>query len=339
MAYPTAQPGLGTSDSDSASEAASRADSGHLVSVRKQWQNLRNRLSTESKHESTEKARGQVKPPSNAEAGKRGQSQYAQFLHRSSVGPPADQVDSQPLLRRSSSLGAPGNRDDGPADAPPSSAAGGDSRRLRNPAPAWEPAAAATDAGLNAPKMERQHSRVYSVAAHQSADGDCDSADHVQEVASHREQMTGVARSQAEGAAGDASQPQARPQLERKSFERQLTFQEMLRQQIQVRFSAVLLRHLLACSKKFYRTAVTCDWFSRLAPSVEVRIEVFFSFLFVVTSCLQASPPLCARLCIKAYCSSTIHLQQPGQGFACSSAPHFWVSSLPPYWVKKCPVG
>ncbi|KAL3134982.1 hypothetical protein ABBQ32_007937 [Trebouxia sp. C0010 RCD-2024] len=251
MPSPFAQQGRNMFDSGSASgaasnsafEAASRGGSGHLripsVGGRQTFQT---RLSLDAKPDSTatDKARRQVKPPSNAEAGKRGQSQYAQFLHRSSVGPPINQdTDSQPLLRRSSSLGAASNRNANPSDAQPSSPFGTAVASIlpgsfRSPTPASGPVEAAVDAaGLNVPRMERQPSRVYAVAAHQSDDGDCDSADHVQEAASHREQMSGVAEGQAGGAAGVPHQPQARPLVKRKPPERQLTFQEMLRQQIE----------------------------------------------------------------------------------------------------------
>lgn len=252
MPSPRAQQGLHRSNSDSAAGAASNSPFGAAsrgdsrppsVGGRQSFQNC---PAPEGKAESTatDKATRQVKPPSNAEAGMRGQSQYAQFLHRSSVGPPANQdTDSQPLLRRSSSLGAANKRNAKPSDAQPSSPFAQALATilpgsLRSPTPASGPVEAAVDAaGLDAQKMERQPSRVYAVAAHQSADGDCDSADHVQEAASHREQMLGIGGGQPGGAAGVAYQPQAHPQVERKPPERQLTFQEMLRQQIEVRFS------------------------------------------------------------------------------------------------------
>ncbi|KAL3146741.1 hypothetical protein ABBQ38_014726 [Trebouxia sp. C0009 RCD-2024] len=248
MPSPRAQQGLHRSNSDSAAGAASNSPFGAAsrgdsrppsVGGRQSFQNC---PAPEGKAESTatDKATRQVKPPSNAEAGMRGQSQYAQFLHRSSVGPPANQdTDSQPLLRRSSSLGAANKRNAKPSDAQPSSPFAQALATilpgsLRSPTPASGPVEAAVDAaGLDAQKMERQPSRVYAVAAHQSADGDCDSADHVQEAASHREQMLGIGGGQPGGAAGVAYQPQAHPQVERKPPERQLTFQEMLRQQIE----------------------------------------------------------------------------------------------------------
>ena len=171
------------------------------LSTEKQRQNLPSSLLPGVRLNSADRPGPQIKPTSKAEAGKRGQSQYAQFLHRSSIEVPLTQEgDHQPLLRRSSSLGATGNRE--PAES---------------------------DSGGRAQNLERQPSRVHFVPAHQSADGDCDSADHVQEAASHREQMSGAAEGECP--------PQARPQLQRKSLDRQLTFQEMLRQQIQVSFS------------------------------------------------------------------------------------------------------
>ena len=256
MPSPTAQQGrdMFSSDSasraasDSASEAASRGDFGQLriPSMGKQ-QNFQKRRSPEAKPActATDKARDQVKPPSNAEAGQRGQSQYAQFLHRSSVGLPTNQnTDSQPLLRRSSSLGAASKRDAKPSDAQPSSLFSKavasilpGKHRSFTPAAKQVTTAAQADDDMNAQKLERQpSSRVHAVAAHQSSDGDCNSADLAQEAASHREQMSGVVGGQAGGAAGAASQPQACPQPKRKPPERQLTFQEMLRQQIEVRF-------------------------------------------------------------------------------------------------------
>lgn len=195
MASSEAPQGCSTSQSGSASQAASDSASGSAsnavseplgrLSTEKTRQDLLNILPPDAGPDSTDGSRGRVKPSSNAEAGKRGQSQYAQFLRRSSVEAPiAQEGDGQPLRRRSSSLGA--------------------------------------DQSL-ALNLERQPSKVHFVPAHQSADGDSDSADHVQEAASHREQMSGVA--------GDSQAP---PQLQRKSLDRQLTFQEMLRQQIQV---------------------------------------------------------------------------------------------------------
>ena len=306
MPSPTAQQGRDMFNSDSASraasdstsEAASRGDSGHLriPSMGKQ-QSFQKRRSPASKPDctATDKARDQVKPPSNAEAGQRGQSQYAQFLHRSSVGPPTNQdIDSQPLLRRSSSLGAASRRDAKPSDAQPSSLFSKavasilpGKRRSLTPASEQVTAAAEADDDINAQKLERQpSSRVHAVAAHQSSDGDCDSADHVQEAASHREQMAGVVGGQTGGAAGAASQPQACPQPKRKPPERQLTFQEMLRQQIEVSFmlrtclrsnpsrttrltpTRPLLLLLPAISRQFHGTTATYGWLPRLATSV-----------------------------------------------------------------------
>lgn len=198
MAPPEAQQGHSTFQSGSASQAVADSASGSAsnavseplgrLSTEKTRQDLLNILPADAGPAFADGSRGQVKPSSNAEAGKRGQSQYAQFLRRSSVEAPiAQEGDGQPLRRRSSSLGA--------------------DQRLE----------------ARALHLERQPSKVHFVPAHQSADGDSDSADHVQEAASHREQMSGV-----------AADSQAPPQLQRKSLDRQLTFQEMLRQQIQV---------------------------------------------------------------------------------------------------------
>ena len=186
--------------SASASTSAASAASGH-AGTEKQKQSFPSSLPPSVRLDSADKSGAQIKPTSKAEAGKRGQSQYAQFLRRSSIEMPSThEGDDQPLLRRSSSLGAASRR---------------------------EPVGPASEA--RSQNLERQPSRVHSIPAHQSADGDSDSVDHVQEAASHREQMSGVA--------GSESQPQARPQLQRKSLDRQLTFQEMLRQQIQVSLS------------------------------------------------------------------------------------------------------
>lgn len=211
MASPEAQHGHNTFPSGSLSRAtpestsalAARAAIGHLgrLSTEKQQQNLPSSLLAGARLDSADRPGAQIKPTSKAEAGKRGQSQYAQFLRRSSIEVPLTQdADDQPLLRRSSSWGAASNRD--PAEF---------------------------ESGARAQNLERQSSRVHFVLAHQSADGDCDSADHVQEAASHREQVSGAAEGEC--------QPQARPQLQRKSLDRQLTFQEMLQQQIQVTLS------------------------------------------------------------------------------------------------------
>ena len=209
MAAPEAQQGHNTFPSGSVSRAsestsasAASAASGHLgkLNTEKQRQNLPSSLLPGVRLNSADRPGAQIKPTSKAEAGKRGQSQYAQFLRRSSIEVPLTQEEvDQPPMRRSSSWGAASNKE--PAES---------------------------DSGARAQNLERQPSRVYFVPAHQSADGDCDSADHVQEAASHREQMA--------GAAEGGCQPQARPQLQRKSLDRQLTFQEMLRQQIQVSF-------------------------------------------------------------------------------------------------------
>ena len=210
MASPEAQQGhntlpsgsLSPPTSGSTSASAARAASGNLgkLNTEKQRQNLPSSLLPGVRLDSADRPGAQIKPTSKAETGKRGQSQYAQFLRRSSIEVPLTQEeDDQPLLRRSSSWGAASNRE--PAEY---------------------------DSGARAQNLERQPSRVYFVPAHQSADGDCDSADHVQEAASHREQMAGAAE---EGC-------QAQPQLQRKSLDRQMTFQEMLRQQIQASFSS-----------------------------------------------------------------------------------------------------
>lgn len=198
MASPEAQQGLSTFRSGSASQTVPDSSSGSAsnavseplgrLSTERTRQALPNILPSAAGPDSTDASRDPVKPSTNAEAGQRGQSQYAQFLRRSSVEAPIAQgEDGQPLRRRSSSLGAD------------HSSAG------------------------RALNLERQPSKVHSVPAHQSGDGDSNFADHVQEAASHREQMSGVA--------GDSQAP---PQLQQKSLDRQLTFQEMLRQQIQV---------------------------------------------------------------------------------------------------------
>ena len=204
MTSPEPQQSHRTLPSGSASQAtftsAASAASGH-AGTDKQQQSFPSSLPPGVRLDSTDISGAQIKPTSKAEAGKRGQSQYAQFLRRSSIEMPSThEGDDQPLLRRSSSLGAASRR---------------------------EPVGPASES--RSQNLERQPSRVHSIPAHQSADGDSDSVDHVQEAASHREQMSGVA--------GGESQPQARPQLQRKSFDRQLSFQEMLRQQIHVSLS------------------------------------------------------------------------------------------------------
>lgn len=204
MASPIAHQGYDTSGLASGSGVASSSafkpasENQGMLSKGMQQQNFQNCMPLDGKPCPSGTSEGQIKASSKPEAGKRGQSQYAQFLHRSSIETPKDEEgDAQPLLRRSSSLGAASNRE--PAD------------------PSWK-----------AQKLERQPSRVHFVAAHQSADGDSDSADHVQEAASHREQMSGSIRGQAGDGGCQTHQPQP------KFFDRQLTFQEMLHQQIQV---------------------------------------------------------------------------------------------------------
>ena len=200
MESPEPQQRHNTSPLGSASQAtsasAASAASEHLGKLcTEKQQNFPSSLSAGVKLDSTERPGPQLKPTSKAEAGKRGQSQYAQFLRRSSIEMPSTHEGKDPsLLRRSSSWGAASNR---------------------------EPADPASEA--RAQSLERQPSRVHFVPAHQSADGDSDSVEQVQEAASHREQMS--------RAPGGWSQPQPR---QRKSLDRQLTFQEMLRQQIQV---------------------------------------------------------------------------------------------------------
>ena len=175
-------------------------------------------------------------PAVQPEAGKRGQSQYAQFLRRSSVEmPQGAQTDSAPLCRRSSSMepaSAVGVSPQGdPPHSPFATAAGvnSEAKEFATTVAAGNTAAVARS-GAQGQKLHRKPSRVHFVAAQQSADGDSDSADHVQEAVSHREQVSGAAEAQED-----------RPQLQQRSLDRRLTFQEMLRQQIQVCYTVCYL--------------------------------------------------------------------------------------------------
>ena len=227
MALPSTKQG----DDTSKTTLAPRSTSISLgrLSIEKQSALFQKHLPSAAKPEMGDNAVSLLKPPAKPEAGKRGQSQYAQFLRRSSIDIPEDCPSNAQLLdRRSASMDAPESRDMQLYEAQLSSPFAAAAAKRRPDDVAAATAAADSDAAVGsgrAPsqKLERRPSRVHFVAAQQSADGDCESADHVQEAASHREQMADAANEQEE-----------RPQRQRKSLDRQLTFQEMLRQQIQV---------------------------------------------------------------------------------------------------------
>jgi len=203
-------------------------------------QNLPADAKSDLAHQSSEQPQPSDKAPTGGpmEAGKRGQSQYAQFLRRSST----DLSHDRDTGNDSNEAQANGR--------PPTAAPTSPSAQQASPTAGASAAAAAAKGGAQTQKLERKNSRVHFVPSHAAEHGEASASECVQEAASHREQMMEQAsQQQAQQPEAQqtqhawqpqhAQQAQQRAQPEQKQSQgRQLhskpSFQEILRQQIEV---------------------------------------------------------------------------------------------------------
>ena len=193
------------------------------------------------------------------EAGKRGQSQYARFLQRSSIDMGQANLDLQqsgmePRRQSSSQQQADTEVASGlPATAASAAALAGSQLPTASPPAQQASTTGADKSGPEAQRLERRPSRVHFVPSHAVQQTAAPATDSVQEAASHGEQMPGLqqaslqaqelqqaqhAQQEAQHAQQEAQQEQREPQQPAQPEQRQTnakrTFQEILREQLQV---------------------------------------------------------------------------------------------------------
>ncbi len=217
------------------------------------------------------------------EAGKRGQSQYAQFLRRSS----ADLGQAHSDLQQTDVATPQHSSDQQRADtevasgqyATATSAAALAGSKLPTASPSAQQAGitAVVKSGPEEQRLERRTSRVHFVPSHAVQQAAVSAADSVQEAASHGKQMPGLqqasmqaqeqeqaqhaqqeaqhAQQQAQHAQQEAQHaqqaqqgPQQLAQPEQRQTSAKRTFQEILREQLQVCGSRVFDHARGSCS-------------------------------------------------------------------------------------------
>ncbi|DBA73193.1 TPA: hypothetical protein ACH3X1_011269 [Trebouxia sp. C0004] len=187
------------------------------------------------------------------EAGKRGQSQYSQFLRRSSAdmgqANPDVQQSGMELPRRSNDQWQADTEMASAQSATATAAAALVVSKLPTATPSAQQASttAVVKSGPEEQKLEKRPSRVHFVPSHIVQQTALSAADSVQEAASHGEQMMGPQQAslqaqepqQAQHAqqeaqhAKQAHQGQQPTQPEQRQTNAKRTFQEILRQQLQ----------------------------------------------------------------------------------------------------------
>jgi len=191
-------------------------------------------------------------PGGTTEAGKRGQSQYAQFLRRSSADMGQAKPDLQQfgmeLPRRSIDSWQPDRilASGQSATTTPAAALAGGKLPTASPSAQQASTTAAAKSGPEEQRLERRPSRVHFVPSHSVQQTALSATVAVQEAASHGEQMMGLQQAslqaqepqKAQYAQHEAHHAQQGPQQPTQPEQRQTnakrTFQEILQEQLQV---------------------------------------------------------------------------------------------------------
>ena len=217
------------------------------------------------------------------EAGKRGQSQYAQFLRRSSIdmghaNPDVQQSGMEPRRQSSDQQRADTEVASGQFTTATSAAAlAGSKLPTSSPSAQQASTTGAVKTGPESQRLERRPSRVHFVPSHAVQQTAASAADSVQEAASHGEQMLGPqqaslqaqqpqqaqhaqqeaqhaqqeaqhAQQEAQHAKQEQQGPQQSAQPEQRQPNAKRTFQEILREQLQVCGPCVVHNARCSCS-------------------------------------------------------------------------------------------